>query len=164
MSTRTCRVGLHGRNDVTFEDVDYQVIQEAKIETVKMMSHTEIGVFRRLHDMNVELITRLHDDRIGKDSKVTAQQFAERMVAVMNERRPYCQKFQIHNEPNHLERKEGWGPEEEDAKDFNLWFQRVYRLLKVRLTVPVGPFRCLPMMISAFPFRSSLSRSYSSPL
>ncbi len=130
MPTRTCRVGLHGRNDVTFEDVDYQVIQEAKIETVKMMSHTEIGVFRRLHDMNVELITRLHDDRIGKDSKVTAQQFVDRMVPVMNERRPYCEKFQIHNEPNHLERKEGWGPEEEDAKDFNLWFQRVYTLLK----------------------------------
>ena len=41
MSTRTCRVGLHGRNQEIFHDIDYQVLGEAKAEVVKMMSHSK---------------------------------------------------------------------------------------------------------------------------
>ena len=42
MATRTCRVGLHGRNHPAYEEVDYQVIREARIETMKMMNGSQV--------------------------------------------------------------------------------------------------------------------------
>ena len=34
----TVRIGLHGRNAVSFDELDFQLIREARIETLKMMS------------------------------------------------------------------------------------------------------------------------------
>jgi N-acetyl-anhydromuramyl-L-alanine amidase AmpD len=132
MATRTCRVGLHGRNHPAYEEVDYQVIREAHIETMKMMSQTDPDVFERIQTENpdIEFIVRLWDDRMGVDRHPTPQQFAERMVPIMERLRPYAIKFEIHNEPNHLHRYEGWGQEDADARDFNEWYQRVFKLLK----------------------------------
>jgi len=38
MQTRSCRVGIHGRNRSTFEEWDYRLIQEMRAETVRMMT------------------------------------------------------------------------------------------------------------------------------
>ena len=35
--------------------------------------------------------------------------------------RPYATKFEIHNEPNHVDLYEGWGPSLDQARDFNRW-------------------------------------------
>ncbi len=43
---------------------------------------------------------------------------------------PYATKFQIVDEPNHLQRYTGWGKEDADAENFNQWFLEVYALLK----------------------------------
>jgi N-acetyl-anhydromuramyl-L-alanine amidase AmpD len=132
MAFRTCRVGLHGRNHELFEDVDYRVIREAHIETLKMMSQTRPEVLQRIKNENpdVEFIIRLWDDRMGVGHHPTPEQFAERMVPIMQQRQPFATKFEIHNEPNHLQRYEGWGQEDDDARDFNKWYQQVFRLLK----------------------------------
>jgi hypothetical protein len=132
MSTRTCRVGIHGRNQQTFHDIDYQVIREAKAEVVKMMSHTKPEVFDRIkkENPNVEIITRLYDDRINTGGHPTPREFADKMIPIMRALQPYCVKFQIHNEPNHAAGIEGWGPTKEHAEDFNRWFLQVYDLLK----------------------------------
>lgn len=132
MAVRTCRVGLHGRNHELFEEVDYQVVREARIETLKMMSQTRPDVFERLMEENsdIELIVRLWDDRMGVDHHPTPEQFVERTVPIMQGLRSFATKFEIHNEPNHLHRYEGWGQEDDDARDFNRWYQRVFRLLK----------------------------------
>ncbi len=132
MAARTCRVGLHGRNHELFEEVDYRVIREAGIETLKMMSQTRPEVFERIknENPNMEFIVRLWDDRMGVGRHPTPEQFAERMLPVMQRLRPFATKFEIHNEPNHLHRYEGWGQEDDDARDFNQWYQRVFRLLK----------------------------------
>ena len=60
---RSCRVGVHGRNDTDFHDNDYRAIREAKIEAIKMMTHTRVDVFKRLKadNPNIEIITRLYD-------------------------------------------------------------------------------------------------------
>jgi hypothetical protein len=132
-STRTVRVGLHGRNDVTFEEEDYQLIREANIETLKMMSLTDPAVFARIRQENpdIEFIARLYDDRIGENSRhPTPQEFADRMMPMMRSLQPYVVKFEIGNEPNHFHRYEGWGSEDADAEDFNTWFLEVYDLLK----------------------------------
>ena len=34
MSTRTCRVGIHGRNDHVYHGIDYDVIQMAQAEVI----------------------------------------------------------------------------------------------------------------------------------
>jgi N-acetyl-anhydromuramyl-L-alanine amidase AmpD len=132
MAVRTCRVGLHGRNQEKFEEVDFQIVREARIETLKMMSQTQSDVFTRLKNENpgIEFIVRLWDDRIGENTHPTPQQFVERMVPEMKRLRSFATKFEIHNEPNHLKRYEGWGQEDADARDFNQWYQQVFRLLK----------------------------------
>jgi len=129
---RTCRVGVHGRNDVDFKEADYQIIREAKIEAVKMMSQTRVDVFKRLKEIrqDIELITRLYDDRINRNGHPSPEDFAGRMIPIMKQLQPYCVKFEIHNEPNHLDRIEGWGQEDKDAQDFNAWYLRTFDLLK----------------------------------
>jgi hypothetical protein len=115
-----------------FHDVDYQVIREANAEVVKMMSQTKPEVFARIKKENpdIEIITRLYDDRMNTGGHPTPQQFADKMIPIMRGLQPYCTKFQIHNEPNHRDRIEGWGPDDADAQSFNQWFLRVYDLLK----------------------------------
>ncbi len=134
MAARTCRVGLHGRNHEHFEEVDYQVIREARIETLKTMSQTKPEIYKRVKDENpdMEFIVRLWDDRMGVGHHPTPEQFVERMAPIIDGLRPYATKFEIHNEPNHLHRYEGWGQEDADARDFNEWYQRVFSLLKQR--------------------------------
>ena len=131
MRLRTCRIGVHGRNDHVFTEDDYRVIQDSGVEAVKMMSQTEPAVFERIKAINpdIEIITRLYDDRIGHGHP-TPPEFVERMAPVMAALQPYCTKFQIANEPNHVQRYEGWGSDDADARDFNQWFLEVYRLLK----------------------------------
>jgi N-acetyl-anhydromuramyl-L-alanine amidase AmpD len=134
MAVRSCRVGLHGRNAELFQEVDYQVVRQAHIETLKMMSLTKPEVFKRLQSENsgIEFIVRLWDDRMGTGHHPTPEQFVERMAPLMDPLRPYATKFEIHNEPNHLQRYEGWGQEDADARDFNTWYQQVFKLLKAR--------------------------------
>jgi tetratricopeptide (TPR) repeat protein len=129
--TRTMRVGLHGRNSELFEEVDYQLVREARIETLKMMSTTRPEVFKRLKDENpnIEFIVWLWDDRMGVGTHPTPDQFAARMLPIMEKLRPYVTKFEIHDEPNHLQRYNGWGQEDADARDFTQWFLQVYDLL-----------------------------------
>ena len=130
---RTCRVGVHGRNDVEFYEADYNAIRTAKIETIKMMSQTRLDHFIRLRaeNPNVEFITRLYDGpNFGVHGHPNPDDFARRMIPVMNQLRSYCVKFEIHNEPNHMDRIEGWGDRDEDARDFNTWFLRAYTILK----------------------------------
>lgn len=125
-------MGLHGRNDVFFDELDYQLLQEANIETLKMMSLTDPSVFERIKRENpeIEFIVRLYDDRINADGHPTPQEFAARMIPVMERLRPYAVKFEVGNEPNHVHRYEGWGADDADAQNFNAWFLEVYALLK----------------------------------
>jgi hypothetical protein len=129
---RTVRVGLDGRNDATFQEGDYQLIREAKIETLKMMSLTDPAVFARIQQENsgIEFIVRLYDDRMNANGHPTPKEFADRMIPIMRSLQPYAVKFEVGNEPNHFRRYEGWGPADADAQNFNAWFLEVYGLLK----------------------------------
>lgn len=132
MSTRTCKVGIHGRNHPEWHDIDFQVLREGKIEVVKAMSQTKPHHFERMKRENpgIEVITRLHGDGFGVGHHPTPDQFANQMIPVMANLKPFCQKFHVHNEPNHMHRYEGWGSTDEDAADFNAWFLEVYNRLK----------------------------------
>ncbi len=130
--TRTCKVGLHGRNDLGFVQLDHQIISGAKIEVLKMMSQTNPTVFSQIKTAypTLEFITRLYDDRIGRNHYPSPTEFVARFEPILSSLKPYCQKFEIHNEPNHRDGIEGWGSSEAKAQDFKTWFLAVYAGLK----------------------------------
>ena len=124
--------GIHGRNDTVWQEADFQIVKAARLGAVKLLSLTGPGVFDRLKrdDPDIVLITRLYDSRIAQDTHPTPAEFAARMIPQIKAVEPYCNLFEIHNEPNHLQRIEGWGQEDHHAQDFNNWFLRVYDRLK----------------------------------
>lgn len=150
------RVGVHGRNDARWPEEDFELIRRARIETVKVLSYTEPGVLERVRQENpgIEFIVRLYDDRIGKDRMVSAVQFVDKMGPLVERLEPFTRKFEIHNEPNHVERIEGWGPDDEDAKRFTEWIHIALDLLERNFDLewgfpglaPVYPHRDLPWL------------------
>ena len=131
MAKHRTRVGLHARNDVRFTEPDYVLVREARIETLKMMSFTDPGVFDRLRRENastsggIEFIVRLYDDRLRRDSRPSPAGFVAKMTPMINRLKPYTAKFEIHNEPNHAAGIEGWGPSDEQAANFAGWYREV---------------------------------------
>ena len=132
MALHRTRVGLHARNDVRFPEHDYEMIRRARIETLKMMSFTDVSVFERLRRENpdIEFIVRLYDDRFNRDSRPSPSQFLNRMGPIINRLRPYATKFEIHNEPNHVDGIEGWGSSDSNARSFRTWYLQVLDAVK----------------------------------
>lgn len=126
------RIGLNARNDVLFPEEDYRLIQEARIETLKTVSITDVSVYERLRRENpsLEFIVRLWDKGFAPGLHPTPQEFVERIAPKIQILRPYAEKFEIHNEPNHFQGIEGWGSSDEQAKDFKGWYLEVLRRLR----------------------------------
>lgn len=133
MRQARARVGVHGRNDHEFGGRDFDLMREAGIESVKVMSFHPVQMFFDLLEMNPDLgiIVRLYDGRMGPGRRhPTPGEFAETFVPVIRALPSFVVKFEVHNEPNHLAGIEGWGQEDEDAADFCGWFLEVYDRLK----------------------------------
>jgi hypothetical protein len=167
MATRSARVGVHGRNDYwqcRFEESDYHLIREARIEHVKMMISDQaarpevlrnaVEAYKRLREINpdMDFVVRLFDAEVKDSRHPTPQVFANRFSPIMNKLHdecPYVVKFEILNEPNHIGGIGGWGPEADKARDFSRWFLETYDLLKATcpwaslgfpgLAIPHGP-------------------------
>lgn len=129
-----CLVGIHGRNDKRFYPIDFEVLKRAKIECIKMMSHTDVSVFEQIKREfpSMKIITRLYDDRFGVNNRVSPVQFMDKMSPIIKNLLPYCIDFECHNEPNHPAGYEGWNVDDASALDFNAWFLTTYNLLKIR--------------------------------
>ncbi|MFN2291470.1 MAG: N-acetylmuramoyl-L-alanine amidase [Anaerolineae bacterium] len=132
MAKHRTRVGLHARNEVYFPDQDYELVRRARIETMKMLSFVDPSAYKRIRqeNPNIEFIVRLYDERIQPDSRPSSAEFVNKLVPTINQLRPYATKFEIHNEPNHASRAEGWGPSDDDAHAFRSWYLRVLGALK----------------------------------
>lgn len=132
MAKHRTRVGLHARNDVHFPDPDYTLLKRARIETLKTMSHTDPSVYERIRRENpdIEFIVRLYDDRLKRDSRPSPADFVARIVPHIERVKPYAVKFEIHNEPNHVDGIEGWGSSDENARAFRSWYRQVLRALR----------------------------------
>jgi N-acetyl-anhydromuramyl-L-alanine amidase AmpD len=132
MAKHRTRVGLHARNTAVFPEHDYELIRRSRIETVKMLSIVDPPVYARLrHEQpNIQFIVRLYDDRLNRDSRPSPALFVARMVPVVNRLKPYATRFEIHNEPNHVQGIEGWGPSDDNARSFRSWYLQVLSALK----------------------------------
>ncbi len=150
MAKHRTRVGLHARNTVQFPDHDYALIREARIETLKTMSHTDVSVYEKLHQQNPELqfIVRLYDDRLRHDQRPSPAQFVARMVPIINGLKPYTRQFEIQNEPNHQSGLEGWGATAADARNFLAWYTQV--LTALRQQCPWAKFGFPGLAVPAF--------------
>jgi hypothetical protein len=132
MAKHRIRVGLNARNSIQLTQHDLELARRARIETMKMMSFTDPGVYQRLRqvDPGIEFIVRLYDDRLHHDSRPSPADFVAKMVPRIKLLRPYATKFEIHNEPNHATGLEGWGPTDAHARDFRSWYLQVLQALK----------------------------------
>ena len=85
--SRQCRVGVHGRNDHQYPGRDFDLIREAKIEAIKMMSFNPPDVFHRLRDVNSDLdfVVRLYDDRMNVGYHPTPAEFADKFIPIMRQ-------------------------------------------------------------------------------
>lgn len=124
-------VGVHGRNDFEYHPTDYDLLRTGRIQMVKMMTNTDHNVFAKLrHELGLELITRLYGSGFNTGGHPAPENFVAEMEPVIDQLRPYCSMFEIHNEPNHLHGIEGWGDSDEHGRDFNQWYLRTLKLLK----------------------------------
>jgi N-acetyl-anhydromuramyl-L-alanine amidase AmpD len=132
MAKHRTRIGLHARNSVHFTEADYELVRRAGIETMKMMSQTDISVYQRLRRQNpdIEFVVRLYDDRLRHDSRPSPADFVAKMVPIINQLKPYVTKFEIHNEPNHVDGIEAWGASDQHARSFRDWYMQVLPALK----------------------------------
>lgn len=137
------KVGLHARNDQKFTAVDWAILEQARIEAIKTLSLTVDSEYAeiRLRWPDMLIIERLYADMRG--GPPSPSQFVADHAARMIDRRDQfgVVDFEIHNEPNHLERIEGWGQTRGDAVAFSAWFIQVVDRLRqevpgVRLGFP----------------------------
>ena len=132
MAKHRTRVGLHARNALLFPECDHELVQYARIETLKTMSFTNTSVYERLRQENpdLEFIVRLYDDRIHRDSRPSPGHFFTKMSPIIRRLQPYATKFEIHNEPNHVDGIEGWGASDDNARSFRVWYLQVLSALQ----------------------------------
>lgn len=127
-----CLVGACGRNDYVFQGRDFDLVRGAGIEALKMMSLTIPETFAWLREdfPDLRFIVRLYDDRMRRGYHPSPVEFVTRMSPTIDRLQPYATLFEVHNEPNHLDGIEGWGQEDDHARDFNVWFCETFDLLK----------------------------------
>lgn len=127
-------IGVHGRNDVSFTERDYQAIREMPgVRWLKMMSHTDARVFNELLNINpdLQIVTRLYGgDKFGTNTHPAPEDFCRMMIPRIEALSAYCCYFEIHNEPNHVRKIEGWGAGVDEAEDFARWLHVVMGILR----------------------------------
>lgn len=131
-------IGLHGRNAVDWPELDFELLSVAGIQYVKMMSDANLAVFERIKHLNI--VTRLYDRHLqdtyfNQHKRPSPQEFADTYISKMQQIKDISGSvmFEVHNEPNHPNKYEGWGVSDEDALDFDNWFLQVSDSIKSRL-------------------------------
>lgn len=132
-----CLIGLHGRTTGEMFKSDYAVVKTARIEALKVTSHTPPDAVRTLlnQNPNLFLMVRPMVAFMDRDTprQVTPAQFVEwtvddleRIFAVA----PGLRYVEIHNEPNIG--MEGWGGSWPDGAAFGDWFLEVLNSYRAR--------------------------------
>lgn len=140
LPTARGKKGIHGRNALDWPEGDFQMLQINKLEAIKLLSNTHLGVYDRLKRDFPEMviISRLYDDHFqntyfNNHRYPTPEEYAIVMISRMSYLKGICELFEVHNEPNHPGLYEGWGVTDEEAKSFDKWFLEVYDRIKNKL-------------------------------
>lgn len=130
--------GICTRNTETWPDEDFNLIQFCSFNAVKVMSHTQPQYIARLKQLrpHIIVILRLYDVNLqnkyfnpGRGMDCPPAEYvnvmSQKIAAIGNAVNWSLLTVQIHNEPNHLAKYEGWSQEAEDAAWFNQWYLQV---------------------------------------
>ena len=126
-----CLVGLHGRFDGQMEEADWQVVQSANIEALRLGSAAAPGDVERALQANPRMliVVGLQEDIEGR--VVRAADFVGRVEAVLGE---FYQRgvryFEVHHQPNLT--PEGAGTIWTNGHEFGEWFLEVVGLVKAQ--------------------------------
>lgn len=126
-------MGVHGLNTPDWQAIDFDALARMKAESVKLMSFALAETGQRIKTLlpDCAITVRLWDGGFGKGGKRLAPAtFAQVSREHIDRLSLYATRFEIHNEPNHMQGIEGWGQEDDQAKSFNQWFVEVYDRLK----------------------------------
>lgn len=124
-----CLVGLHGRADGRMEALDFEVVRQARIESVKLTSTAAPEDIDRLYAIRpgMFIMVRLFAD--FRNRVVNPNDFA---YWVQDDMRRFYERgvryYEIHNEPNL--KLEGWGQSWKDGAEFGQWWLTVRNRLK----------------------------------
>lgn len=130
------RVGIMWRNSPDNRERDFQAVQVARMEAIKVMSFTPPDVavqLKRESELGgqLEFLVRLYSGAFGLGHRHPAPEvFVSDMRPAIDAWLPHASKFQIHNEPNHHAGIEGWGSTDDDARSFNAWFLATFEILQ----------------------------------
>jgi GH25 family lysozyme M1 (1,4-beta-N-acetylmuramidase) len=123
------RFGLHGRADGRMQPADFQVVQSARVEAVKLMSTADPNDVDRLRAIDSRMLIVVRGFVDFRNRVITAQDFAQTMAGDLA---PFYAKgirhFEVHNEPNLADeglivpgRVGSWA----DGAQFGAWFTAV---------------------------------------
>ena len=121
--------GIHARNDYNYTTEDWNLLDIIKPEWIKTMSHTKPNNFDAIkRRYNATIVTRLYHSGFNEHSIIPPNEYIDWAISeVMPNLSPYCDVWQIHNEPDH------WGKFEfpGSAQQFNDWYMQVISALRV---------------------------------
>lgn len=124
-----CLVGVHGRADGRLEAADFDVVVQARLEAVKLLSSAAPEDVDRLRAINpgIFVLVRLFTD--FRNRVVSPEDFVSWVV---DDLRHFYERgvrhYEIHNEPNL--RVEGWTVSWQNGREFGDWWLAVRRGLK----------------------------------
>jgi hypothetical protein len=124
-------IGLHGRSDGELQPPDYEVVQAARLEAIKLTTHATPASLDKLRKINPQMFVMLRpyvDFREGKSGvrKVTPDDFVHWTADDLDRLLAYdhtLRYVEIHNEPNVT--VEGLGTNWQDGYEFGDWFLEV---------------------------------------
>ncbi|HLF01565.1 MAG TPA: M23 family metallopeptidase [Anaerolineales bacterium] len=128
---RICLVGVNGRSDGPLMETDYPVIQQSRVEAVKLLSSARPENVDRLRqiDPDMFIMVRLFAD--FKNRRVRSDEFASWVEGDMaNFYAKGIRYYEVHNEPNL--QIEGWKFSWQDGKEFGRWMMDVIARLKAK--------------------------------
>ncbi len=130
-------IGLHGRSDGELQGVDFDIVQKARLEAIKLTSSATPKTLERLRAINPGLFIMvrpiLNFNNDGRALRIGPQEFFDATVndlQRMFDYDPTIQYIEVHNEPNLvIEGLSGWWS---NGKEFGSWFDEVVRLYRER--------------------------------
>ena len=126
-----CLVGVNGRADGRMEEPDFAVVQQARLESVKLLSSAAPEDVDRLRAINPNLFIMVRLFASFQGRNYPADQFVTDLSYDMEQfYNRGIRYFELHNEPNLT--LEGWTTSWQNGSEFGAWFLRCYQLFKAR--------------------------------
>lgn len=127
--TRNCLVGVNSREGGSMQEVDFSVVEQAKMEAVQIYAQTPSSTITRLREINPDMFLLAGMCTSATDAVLSPQVWVNEMHnSFRNLYNQGIRYFQIHRMPNL--QQYGWRKSWTSGESFGGWWLRVVELLK----------------------------------